>query len=99
MSKTLTQHSDIREWAEARAGLPVITETPNGAGDYHRVLQLSFGQDMLNAEENQGPDRPGGAELVSWDEWLGALDDLQLALKVSDDPSGGAEAEYEIVGR
>ncbi len=99
MSRTLTRHADIRQWAEARAGQPVMADVPDGTGSSHPVLQLTFGQDLVNAVENEGPDRPGGYELVSWDEWLAALEELNLALKVSDDPAGGPEAEYEFVER
>ena len=99
MPRTLTKHPDIRQWAEARAGNPVLMEVPDGAGGTRTVLQLTFGQDALNADENQGPDRPGGFELASWDDWFAALEANGLALRVSDDPSGGSEAEFEFIAR
>ncbi|WP_332687170.1 hypothetical protein [Devosia sp.] len=46
-----------------------------------------------------GPDRIGGFHLVSWEEWFAALDEGGLALRVSDDPAGGSEAEFEFVER
>ena len=36
---------------------------------------------------------------MSWDEWLAEMDKQGLALKVSDDPSGGSEREYQIIAR
>jgi len=96
MTKILRSRDEIRLWAEARAGSPMLAETPDGTGT-HTLLQITFGQQALNADENEGPDRIGGFELVSWDEWFDALDAQGLAIRVSDDPSGGAEAEFDFV--
>ena len=63
------------------------------------MLQLAFGQEALNSNNNEGPDRVGGFQLVSWEEWFTALEAGHLAFRVSDDPSGGNEAEYEFVER
>ena len=63
------------------------------------ILQLTFGQEALNSDRNQGPDRPGGFQLVGWDEWFEALESQKLALRVSDDPAGGAESEFEFAPR
>lgn len=98
MARILTDRQEIREWASARAGNPMLMDTPDGTGS-RTLLQLTFGQHALNTDNNEGPDRVGGFQLVSWDEWFAALDDNKLALRVSDDPSGGNEAEFEFVGR
>lgn len=98
MPRTLTDREEIRQWAIARGGNPVLMEVPAGSSS-RTVLQLTFGQDALNALGNQGPDRVGGFQLVSWTEWFEALEENGLALKVSDDPSGGSEAEFEFVAR
>ncbi|RUT29336.1 hypothetical protein EMQ25_14535 [Arsenicitalea aurantiaca] len=99
MSKILTRHDEIRQWAEARGGNPLLMEMPDGTGGSRTLLQLTFGQHYLNADENEGPDRPGGFDLVSWDDWLAALEANGLAMRVSDDPAGGNEAEFEFVAR
>lgn len=98
MSKILTDREDIREWTIARAGNPVLMEVPDGL-DSRTILQLAFGQEAMNANGDQGPDRVGGFQLVSWEEWFTALDENNLALRVSDDPSGGNEAEFEFVNK
>lgn len=98
MSKILKSREEIRQWAEARAGSPMLAETPDGTGT-RTLLQLTFGQQALNAEENEGPDRPGGFELASWDDWFTALEAEGLTIRVSDDPSGGPEAEFDFVPR
>ncbi|KQT48284.1 hypothetical protein ASG47_07975 [Devosia sp. Leaf420] len=98
MSQKLTDRQAIREWAEARGGNPVLMETPDGTSS-RTILQLTFGQDALNAEGNEGPDRVDGFELVSWDDWFAALEENKLAIEVSDDPAGGNEAEFTFVPR
>ncbi|HWU16130.1 MAG TPA: hypothetical protein VN155_00470 [Devosia sp.] len=96
MAKTLTSHDDIRQWAEARGGNPMLMETPDGTGS-RTLLQLTFGQHAINTDGNEGPDRLGGFQLVSWEDWFAALEAAKLALRVSDDPAGGNEAEFEFV--
>lgn len=98
MSQILTDREAIRQWVIARGGNPVLMEVPDGSRS-RTVLQLSFGQEILNADGNEGPDRVGGFELVSWDDWFAALEAAKLALMVSDDPSGGNEAEFSFVER
>ena len=98
MSKILTDAEEIRQWAEARGGNPLLMEVQSGTRT-RNVLQIAFGQDALNTGESQGQDRPGGFELVGWDEWIAALEQEKLAIRVSDDPSGGREAEFDFVPR
>lgn len=98
MSKTLTDRQAIREWVEARGGNPVMMDTPDGTG-IRTILQLTFGQEALNADNNEGPDRVDGFQLSSWEEWFVALEKGNLAIEVSDDQSGGKEAEFTFVPR
>jgi len=98
MPRNLTDHEDIREWVTARGGFPMMMDVPDGTG-MRTILQLTFGQHALNADNNEGPDRLGGFQLVSWEEWFAALETGNLALRVSDDPSGGNEAEFEFISR
>ena len=98
MAKILTNRDEIRQWAEARGGNPMLMDTPDGTGT-RTLLQLTFGQHAINTDGNEGPVRIGGFQLVGWDEWFDALDKSQLALRVSDDPAGGNEAEFAFVPR
>jgi hypothetical protein len=98
MAKILVSREDIRQWAEARGGNPLMMDVPDGTGS-RSLLQLTFGQHAINSENNEGPDRIGGFQLVAWDDWFAALDESGLALRVSDDPPGGNEAEFEFVAR
>lgn len=98
MSQILTNRDAIRQWVEARGGNPMLMDVPDGSHN-RTIMQLTFGQHALNSDNNEGPDRVGGFRLVSWEEWFTALDEGQLALRVSDDPAGGNEAEFEFVSR
>ncbi|HEV7278013.1 MAG TPA: hypothetical protein VGN80_17165 [Devosiaceae bacterium] len=99
MSKTLTDRAEIRQWAEARNGSPMLMEVPSGT-DSRTLLQITFGQHALNAEHNEGPDRvAGGYELVTWDDWLAELERQQLALKVNDEEPGRLDNDFRFVSR
>ena len=98
MSQILTDREAIRQWVIARGGNPVLMDVPDGSKT-RTVLQLSFGQEILNADGNEGPDRVGGFQLVSWEEGVAALETGNLALRVSGDPAGGNEAEFSFVER
>lgn len=98
MSQILTDREAIRQWVAARGGNPLMMDVPDGTHN-RTILQLTFGQHALNADGNEGPDRVGGFRLVSWEEWFTALEEGGLALRVSDDPAGGNEAEFEFVSR
>jgi hypothetical protein len=96
MSQILTDREAIRQWVIARGGNPVLMDVPDGSKS-RTILQIAFGQDMLNGDGDGGTDR--GFQLVSWEEWFTALEAGNLALMVSDDPSGGNEAEFSFVER
>ncbi|HET7717339.1 MAG TPA: hypothetical protein VFK86_17090 [Bauldia sp.] len=99
MPKTLTKPDDIRRWAEARAGAPMSMDMPDGSGDTRTLLNITFGQHALNADENEGPDRLTGFELTSWEDWLAELDRQGLAIRVRDEQPGTLDNEFEFVSR
>ena len=69
MSRILRTADDIRQWAEARGGQPAWSELPSGTRS-QITLRIVFDQYLLNSGEAQDTDRPGGLDLVSWDEWI-----------------------------
>jgi hypothetical protein len=99
MPKTLTKPADIRQWVEARAGAPMTMDMPDGSGETRTLLNITFGQHALNADENEGPDRLGGFELVAWDDWLAELDRQGLAIRVRDEAPGTLDNDFEFVAR
>jgi hypothetical protein len=97
MARILATAQEIREWAEARGGNPMLMDVPSGSTS-RVLLQLTFGQHALNADHNEGPDRPtGGFELVSWDDWLAELERQHLVLKVADEVPVLLDNDFEFV--
>jgi hypothetical protein len=98
MSKVLRKHEEIRDWVIARGGAPMLEDVPDGTRD-RILLQLTFGQHALNADQNEGPDRIGGFELASWDDWFAEFDRQKLALEVEEERPGVLDDSFEFVPR
>ncbi len=98
MTQILTKHDEIRQWAIARAGNPALGDTPSTSGS-RPILRIVFDQYALNAGENQYGDRPGGLDLVGWDEWFAEFDGQNLALRVEDEKPGVLDDYFEFVAR
>jgi hypothetical protein len=96
MSRILRTVNEISSWAGARSGMPACAELPSGTRS-QIVLRIVFDQYLLNSGESQEQDRPGGLDLVSWDEWVGELHNQKLALKVGDRIDGVLDNDYEFV--
>lgn len=95
--RLLSSHDEIRQWAAARSGMPAMEDRATGPG--HPVLRIVFDQYLLNSGEGQYNDRPGGLDLVDWDEWFAELDSQNLALRVEDRKPGVLDTYFEFVGR
>jgi hypothetical protein len=98
MTQVLTEHDQIRQWAAARSGNPAIEDRPLSAGEAP-VLRILFDQMALNSGETQYGDRPGGFDLVGWDEWFEVFDGQNFGLLVEDERPGRLDAYYEFVPR
>ena len=96
MARILEDGETIRQWAEARGGAPAWSELPSGTKS-QIVLRIVFDQYLLNSGESQEQDRPGGLDLVSWDEWLRELKNQKLALRVGDRIDGVLDNDFEFV--
>jgi hypothetical protein len=94
--RLLVTPEEIRQWGEARSGLPAIEDRPPGIPG-EPILRIVFDQRLLNTGESQYADRPGGLDLVSWDEWVAELESRNLALKVAIDAPGMLDDRYEFV--
>lgn len=85
----LTDHDEIRRWAEERGGKPRRVKGTGGADD-PGMIRLDF------------PGFSGGESLqpISWDEWFNAFDDNDLALLVQDETAGGQRSNFnKLVSR
>ncbi|WP_421761964.1 hypothetical protein [Devosia sp.] len=97
MTQILTQHDEIRQWAIARTGNPALGDAP--ATGARPILRIVFGQEALNAGENQYGDRVGGLDLVGWDDWFQEFDSQKLGLLVEEEKPGILDDYYEFVPR
>jgi len=88
-SRVLTDHDEIRQWAEERGARPSAvqrTHTDDNVG----IIRLDFpgysGEDSL--------------EEIEWDEWFDKFDDNNLALIIQDETSGGDKSNFnKIINR
>jgi hypothetical protein len=96
MARILKKGDEIRQWAGARGGQPAWSELPSGTKS-QIVLRIVFDQYLLNSGESQDLDRPGGLDLVDWEEWLKELKHQKLALRVGDRIEGVLDNDFEFV--
>jgi hypothetical protein len=85
----LTNHDEIRRWAETHGGKPACVKGIGGKGD-PGILRIDF------------PGFSGDETLqeISWDEWLRAFDENNLALLVQDEIGGGTKSNFnKLVSR
>ena len=88
-SRVLTDHDEIRSWAEERGARPSAvqrTHTDDNVG----IIRLDF------------PGYSGGDSLeeIEWDEWFDKFDDNNLALIVQEETAGGEQSNFnKIVSR
>lgn len=88
-SRVLTDHDEIRRWAEERQASPACVRRTGGNGDVG-MIRLDFpgysGQQSL--------------EHIDWDEWFQKFDESNLALLVQDElASGGSSNFNKLIGR
>ena len=79
----LTDHDEIRQWAEQRGAQPACVKGTGGRGDTG-MIRLDFpgytGEDSLQE--------------ISWDDWFEKFDESGLALMVQDTTAGGQKSNF-----
>jgi hypothetical protein len=88
-STPLTDHNEIRRWAEERGAHPACVR---GTGDNNDVgiIRLDF----------PGYSGEGKLEEISWDEWFGKFDESGLALLAQDETARGQRSNFnKLVSR
>jgi hypothetical protein len=85
----LTDHDEIREWAEARGAKPTCVRGTGGKGDTG-MIRLDF----------PGYSGAGKLQKISWDEWFDSFDENNLALLVQDTTARGQKSNFnKLVAR
>ena len=85
----LTDHEEIRRWAESRGARPACVKGTGGPDDTG-MIRLDF------------PGYTGGDSLqpISWDEWFRAFEENALALLVQEETAGGDQSNFnKLVSR
>jgi hypothetical protein len=80
-AKTITDHDEIRKWAEERGGRPArvkATADKNGGG----VLRFDFG------------DKDDALEEIGWDEFFEIFEENDLALLEQDETKDGEQSRF-----
>ena len=72
----MTNHQEIRDWAEARGGRPACVKGTGGKDD-PGMIRLEFPKAPNANDDNLQP--------ISWDDWFQAFDDNKLALLYQDE--------------
>lgn len=88
-ARSLTDHEQIREWAEERGARPACVRGTGGGEDVG-MIRLDFpgysGADSLQS--------------VSWDAWFQKFDESNLALLVQDETARGQQSNFnKLVSR
>jgi hypothetical protein len=78
----ITDHDEIRAWAEERGGRPSRVKGTGGKSHDAGILRIDFG------------DEDEGLEEISWDEFFEAFEDRRLALLRQDETSGGKTSRF-----
>jgi hypothetical protein len=89
VQRVLTDHDDIRKWAEARDAKPsCVKGTENKAGSC--LLRLDF--PGYSGEKSLHP--------IEWDQWFRVFDQRKLALIVEDKMADGSPSNFnKLVSR
>jgi ferritin-like metal-binding protein YciE len=82
-AQPLTDHEEIRQWAEERGGQPACVRGTGGKGDTG-MIRLDF------------PGYSGGDSLepIDWDEWFEKFDQNNLALIVQETTGSGQKSNF-----
>ena len=85
----LTNHDEIRQWAEERNASPACVRG-TGGGDDVGMIRLDF----------PGFSGEGSLERIEWDEWFQKFDESSLALLVQETTAGGERSNFnKLVNR
>ena len=89
LSRTTTNHDEIRKWAEERGTKPACVKTTGGQGDVG-LLRLDF----------PGYSGADSLEHIEWDEWFEKFDESDLALVYQDKTAAGERSNFnKLVSR
>ncbi len=87
-TRVLTDHDEIRQWAEERNAKPsAVART--ASEDDPGIIRLDF----------PGYSGEGTLEAIEWDEWFDKFDEAGLALIVQDETAEGEQSNFNKLVR
>jgi len=88
-AQAVTDHDQIRDWAEARGARPSCVKGTGGKTD-PGMIRLDFAG--YSGEES--------LQEISWDEWFQQFDENNLALLIQEETRGGQKSNFnKLVSR
>jgi len=81
-ARKITDHDEIRRWAEERGGRPAVVKDTEGRGDGAGVLRFDFGPKEESLDE------------IDWDTFFKTFDERNLALLVQDTTEDGKISRF-----
>lgn len=89
LTRTTTDHEEIRRWVEERGGWPAEVARTERDGDTG-IIRIDF----------PGYSGEGSLQRISWDDWFDKFDRSNLAFVYQEETSGGARSNFnKLVGR
>ena len=83
MSRTTTDHDEIRRWAEARGARPSTVKRTEHEGEAG-IIRLNF----------PGYSGENSLEDISWEEFFDKFEESQLALVYQEKTAGGKRSNF-----
>ena len=87
-SRTLTDHEEIRRWAEERSAKPAAVKSTSSEDDVG-IIRLDF----------PGYSGEGSLREISWEEFFEKFEESQLALVIQDTTSEGEQSNFNKLVR
>src|SRR5690242_9398569 len=89
LTRTTTDHDQIRRWVEERGGWPAEVASTEREGEAG-ILRIDF----------PGYTGEGSLKRISWDSWFEKFDRAKLAFVYQETTSGGERSNFnKLVGR
>jgi hypothetical protein len=86
-ARKITDHDEIRRWAEERGGVPTVAKGTEGRGQGAGVLRFDFDGREESLEE------------IDWDTFFETFEEKQLALLAQDEIDGKKSRFFKFVER
>jgi len=81
-ARKITNHDEIRKWAEARGGVPTVAKGTEKGGEGAGVLRFDFNEREESLKE------------IDWDTFFDTFEEKNLALLAQDKTADGKTSRF-----